>query len=137
MLDNGCNRDCPTVASGAARRVWLLSRFGAKRGMLSAPLSIVEINLKALDGSPPYSTNKVGWRDVDREQRTIVEVMRGLSYRGSEVRVSTGQLLRPMQCPKSPVDTQMWRWKLAFSQNWRWPAYFNELETRAALAVLT
>ena len=86
---------------------WLLSRFGAKWGLQEAPLSKEEIDLKALDASRPTSNDEVMWREVDREQRAVVEVMRGLSYRGSEVCVSTGQLLRPMQYPSSPVDARL------------------------------
>ena len=65
-------------------------------------------------------------RDFTLEEELVVQIFRGMSHRGSEVRVATGEILRPLQWPRRPVNVEYWKWK----------AHINELEARGALAAL-
>ena len=42
---------------------------------------------------------------------------RGCIYKGSDVRVSTGQLYDPTVWPRISVDARLWKWKVAVSYN--------------------
>ena len=51
-------------------------------------------------------------------QRLVLRHMRGLSSRGSDVRLSTGALLTPGAGRVQSVQSNLWRWRSAF--NWQW-----------------
>ncbi len=60
------------------------------------------------------------------KEELLFQIFRGTSHRGSEVRVVTGEILRPLQWPRRPINVEYWKWK----------AHINELEARGALAAL-
>ena len=77
-----------------------------------------------------------GTRGFSVEQSLVLDVMRGTSTKGSDVRISTGELFNPSGWPRMPVPAKWWRWRTAVQFKWQADAHINELEMRAFLSAL-
>ena len=53
------------------------------------------------------------------------------NHSGSDVRISTGQLLNPRAYPRQPVNSSWWTWRPVFSVKWSSPDHINLLELRS------
>ena len=82
------------------------------------------------------TTLRPSTRGLTLEEELVFQIFRGMSHRGSEVRVATGEILRPLQWPRRPVNVEYWRWRNVIKIHWKWKAHINELEARGALAAL-
>ena len=73
--------------------------------------------------------------ESNMEADVVQHFHRQCIYRGSDVRLSTGVLMRPNAWPRQSFPTGRWKWKtiLSFGQK---GAHINVLELRAALATL-
>ena len=52
-------------------------------------------------------------------------------HTGSDIRVSTGQVLNPKTFPRQSVDSVWWAWQPAFKVRWNEAEHINALEIRA------
>ena len=56
-------------------------------------------------------------------------------HRGSDVRLTTGELMKPSRVTRTSIDHRLWKWEAQLSFEWKNKnAHINELELRAALA---
>eukprot|EP00971_Amphidinium_carterae_P211389 4194179-Amphidinium_carterae.2 len=74
-------------------------------------------------------------RGVSEEERLVLQLMRMVTARGSDVRLSTGQLAHPEAFQCGSLDPRWWTWRvlLAFPLK---EEHINVLELRAVLAML-
>ena len=79
---------------------------------------------------PSIASSSRGWTS---EEMLVVELLRGVDHKGSDVRLSTGQLISPSCWPRVPIDPGFWNWQLAMKWRWSGPEHINVLEARAAL----
>ena len=59
--------------------------------------------------------------------------LRRAEYRGSDVRLDTGMLLRPERAPRITINPHLWVWSSKLAWRWQHPAHINLLEMRACL----
>ena len=66
----------------------------------------------------------------------MLNFLRGVEHRGSDVRLDTGCQMRPNVWPRQSLDPDLWIWQTAAFYPWKQEAHINELEARACLAQL-
>jgi hypothetical protein len=85
---------------------------------------------------PELEDDEAIWRGWTVEERLIVEHLRGVDHRGSDVRLDTGQLMTPSSWPRRALKPKLWKWGLKVKWKWTWDAHINVLEARAVLAAM-
>jgi len=108
---------------------WVRSHLAVAWGLLADPVAIEE--LKSRGGDARKKARAWESRGFCQEQSLVLEHMRSVSSKGSDVRISTGSLFHPSGWPRVPVDTRLWRWRTVVQFSWREGAHINELELRA------
>jgi hypothetical protein len=78
----------------------------------------------------------VTWREWPADRRLVLEFLSRVSHKGSDVRITTGQVMDPAMWPRAAIDPAMWAWQLVVKWSWEWTAHINILEGRAALAMM-
>ena len=63
-------------------------------------------------------------------------LLRAASHRGGDIRITTGDLLRPDTWPRRAVPSAMWNWKVCLSFKWQQSEHINSLEVRSFLSTL-
>ena len=58
------------------------------------------------------------------------------NHTGSDVRITTGEIIRPKAVRRAGVDAICWRWKQVYSTRWQYSHHINALEMRALLLAL-
>ena len=88
-------------------------------------LHVVESDLSA---KPPLLS-----RELDDQEKMVWWIMSHSDHKGTDVRLSAGQLMKPSRIPRQGVNTLWWTWKdqLSFEFADR-SAHINEKELRAA-----
>ena len=87
--------------------------------------------------SPPAETTTlpdVHWRGWSLEERLVVDHLRSVDHRGSDVRLDAGTLMSPSSWPRRSLRPHLWRWQTKFA--WSWTSvheHINLLEARATL----
>ncbi len=75
--------------------------------------------------------------NVQAEQVTIQDLhrclLRRVNHTGSDVRITTGQVLNPKAFPRQSVEAQWWKWRPLFAYRWKKKDHINGLELRAIL----
>ena len=71
-------------------------------------------------------------REYAQEQRVVALLMSRVGSKGTDVRVATGQFMRPSRLRHQSARADWWRWKKAFGCAGKKPAHINELEIRGA-----
>ena len=68
-------------------------------------------------------------------QQTVADLNRILGskarHTGSDVRISTGQILNPRTYPRQSVESLWWEWEQVFKVRWNLTEHINALEIRA------
>ena len=70
---------------------------------------------------------------MSEEVSLVLEILRNVTYRGSDVHVDTLSFYRPERLPKAAVDSRQWRWKICKGWPWKKAAHINVLEMEALL----
>ena len=78
-------------------------------------------------------------RSIGPEERLVLWLSCHADSRGSDVRITTGELFRPNKIGRQHIETKWWSWKVVAA--WAWcnddsQIHINELELRAALTEL-
>ena len=68
--------------------------------------------------------------------RIFHSLIRASDYRGSDVRLDAGELLRPHAFPRRSLDPGKWAWYTALAHRFNDEEHINILELRAALTAL-
>ena len=69
---------------------------------------------------PSESLRSLSLSEHIRTQKVLVrQLCRRVSHRGSDVRLNTGQLMRPDVWPRQPTDPSRWTWKQLHSLKWK------------------
>ena len=82
----------------------------------------------------PPDAGEVAWRGWNLEQRLVVDHLRSVDHRGSDVRLDAGTLMAPSSWPRRSLRPHLWKWQVKFA--WRWTSqgeHINLLEARATL----
>ena len=66
------------------------------------------------------------------ERLTLNELLRSADYRGSDVRMDTGELMKTNQWPRRSIDPAKWTWYLILAHPYKDSEHINLLEVRAA-----
>lgn len=59
-----------------------------------------------------------------------------VNHTGSDVRVTTGQIMAPKAFPRQSASPQWWDWKPVFNSRWQTQEHINLLEMRAIMLAL-
>ena len=70
------------------------------------------------------------------ELRAVNSLIRGSDYRGSDVRLDSGELLRPAIWPRRSIDPARWEWFPVLGHQFRDKEHITLLEVRAAHTAL-
>ena len=93
---------------------------------MEAPIDVEE--LKSRTGNKKRRAPETSlWesRGYCEEQVLVLEHMRSVSTKGSDVRMSTGLLFHPSGWPRVPVNTELWRWHTVMQFSWRESVHIN------------
>lgn len=63
---------------------------------------------------------------------TLNALLRSADYRGSDVRLDTGEMMRPSQWPRRSIDPAKWVWYPVMAHPYHDSEHINLLEVRAA-----
>ena len=73
----------------------------------------------------------------DSQQRYIQDLNRYLltrtNHTGSDIRISTGEILNPKAHPRQAVEANWWHWLPSFRVTWKIREHINKLELRSIL----
>ena len=92
-----------------------------------------DCGLVAQAGAIPDVSEERGFSEAEA---LLLQLWRGITHRGSDVRLTTGEPMRPSQFPRQSIDPRWWQWRTLVRAQWREHAHINELEARAALMAL-
>ena len=53
--------------------------------------------------------------DPDLERRLVRTFIRGVNHKGSDVRITTGELYHPNAWPRSSAQASLWKWRTILS----------------------
>jgi hypothetical protein len=131
----------PAVRSGALKT----SASTVSRKMLISRGLQVELILPAVRLGlsfllPDVSTEAGELTGVSRgwtpEQQLVVEHLRGVDHRGSDVRLDAGTLMSPSAWPRRSLRPELWRWQTKYFWGWRDKNsdHINILEAYACLS---
>ena len=118
---------------------WLLGHLAAELRYLERVPSRCEIrsgDVRALVCTAPCASPASGGshhRAYDDEQRLALWLMARVGSKGSDVRLSSGELCRPGHIKYMGTNVNWWQWETCFGCGWKEPAHINELEVRASL----
>ena len=121
---------------------FLLSTLALQLGFLESMPSRRDVREKAASArvtgsharrvAPPPGRDR-GYSDG---QRLVAWHLAQVGSRGSDVRLTTGQLSQPSRIRYQNIDVRLWTWKVVRGFRWKREAHINELEARAGLADL-
>ena len=70
------------------------------------------------------------------EKLLLHNLVRSADYRGSDVRLDSGELYRPAAWPRRSIDTGKWVWYTIVAHEYTKPEHINVLELRSTLLAL-
>ena len=73
---------------------------------------------------------------IELEQRLFHSLVRAADYRGSDVRLDSGELYRPATWLRRSIDVARWVWYNVVAHEFVHPEHINALEIRATLLML-
>ena len=121
------------VAAALCRRfVTRVNYSQLTRRMGLSPGSILAPHLEA-----PLSRGiSYGFRDGKTE--ATVEMLNRIllartNHTGSDVRISTGEILNPKAAVRQSIEADWWKWEHVFQTRWKQPDHINLLELRSIL----
>ena len=117
----------------------LISARGVSRGFCSEVLNVTGIRSTsegAVDQPAIAARLAKEGRGWSPAQALVAEHLRGLDHRGSDLRMTTGTLMRPSCWPRMSTNHGLWTWINALRTSWSAAAHINELELRAVLLSL-
>ena len=146
---------CALVGNSFACSVvaYIFAHWAVQQGYLTAVPSVEEMRRRggdwtgaraALHTDVPDSEaagklclKKVGDEEQqDPSAELVMELIRRADPRGSDVRLDSGDLMRPDCWPRKPVDVSRWTWRTVAVWKWASPSLITALEPRGALAAL-
>ena len=128
----GMTQQCEIVAA-------LCSARAAAIGYVEKVLHVGELRTHREVFPDPLAVAKklkIEGRGWTPQQALVAEHLRAADHRGSDVRLSSGTMLKPSCWPRMAADESLWKWKTALKTKWQSVAHINELELRAVLLSL-
>ena len=113
---------------------WLVSQLLLGRGWLDTPPSLDQCHQ-----GWPREEAEGGSASLPTSQEMVGNMMRYAQHRGSDIRITTGELLRPDAWPRRAIPSTLWQWKAVLAFPWKdgqGSEHINALELRAYLATL-
>ena len=118
---------------------WLLAQLAVHVGLMSRMPTRAELrdgSAKRLVAPEPEVLDGSGGtaeRRYSLEEQMVVFLTSRCGSRGSDVRLSTGELAAPSNIRFKTMRPEWWSWKSRISTGWRRASHINVLETQAAL----
>ena len=76
-------------------------------------------------------------RNLTPDVALVWWLMSRADHRGSDVRLSSGEIMRPSRIPRMGIESGWWHWKAKLTMPWKdLSAHINEKEARAAFVEL-
>ncbi|CAK0841845.1 unnamed protein product [Prorocentrum cordatum] len=104
---------------------WLLGHLAVKWQFLA---SVPSVDLLRESARPVAVSAFCSSRGFAPEQALVLDVMRSTSTKGSDVRISTGELVSSSGWPRLPIPANLRRWSVALQFSWQQTAHINELD---------
>ena len=83
----------------------------------------------------PISRSLAYGHSLGKEDKTVLDLNRYLltrtNHTGSDIRISTGEVLNPKAHPRQGVEAGWWQWLPSFKVRWRIQEHINKLELRS------
>ena len=121
---------------------WLFGGLAAQLGYLSRAPTFEELRDKRVypllvqRSSQVWSGVPLRW-EASLPARLSRWLLARVDARGSDIRLCTGELLKPHRVSREAVNPRLWRWRAQMSWTWRRAdAHINELEAIAVLVQL-
>ena len=115
---------------------WLASHLAVAWGYRDSVVSFEEIRSRRDLGGAASGPSQLASRGFSDEQLLVLEQLRSVDSKGSDVRVDTGRLFDPSGWPRQPVDVGLWKWQVLFGYAFERTGHINELELRGMLSAL-
>ena len=109
-------------------------RFGPQAGDFAEANSFRD--LLGLRPNIPKGTLADSAQKLTNEEFLILNYLRIVSLRGSDVRFDTGVPYSPRELARRPIDPSSWIWKVFLSYKWKQSGHINVLEAVAVLDLL-
>ena len=119
---------CVTVA-------WLVGQWGVACGFLDTAPSLNDLmdrSRREQEGTEQRDLDD----NFDDGQLMVSMLSRHADHKGSDVRLSTGEVFRPCIWPRQGINPGWWQWKVVVAYKWNWKEHINPLEGRAILSML-
>ena len=107
--------------------------FGASVWMVVVTVAVVSAMYRLV---MQWITDGSGGSGLSEEELLILFFVRHADHRGSDVRITTGEVFRSATWPRQAVDPDLWKWKVAIACKWAWEEHINPLEGRANLSMM-
>ena len=92
----------------------------------------LHVNASSAVGRPRHQRNQ-----LPPEEALVWWLMSRSDHRGSDVRLTTGEIMKPSRISRQGVDSTWWNWKSQLTVHWEdTECHINEKECRAALTEL-
>ena len=114
-------------------RTWS-EKFGPQAGCVPEACSLRELLGMRPIPSPACLADPA--QKLSNEQFLILNYLRLVSHRGSDVRFDTGVPYSPHELARRPIDPSSWIWKVFLSYRWKQSGHINVLEAAAVLDLL-
>jgi len=107
----------------------LALRMGLAPGFRASLRTVAPLGKSLLYGTPSKALIQL---DGDPEQLNRL-LLRRTNHTGSDVRVTSGEVMNSKVFPRQSVQAKWWHWEPLFSQRWKRKAHINVLELEALL----
>ena len=120
---------------------WLLAQLAVHIGLMSRMLTRAESrdgSAKQLVAPEPEVLDGSGGtaeRSYSLEEQMVVFLTSCCGSKGSDVRLSTGELSAPSNIRFKTMRPEWWSWKSCISTGWRRSSHIHVLETQAAFSI--
>ena len=113
---------------------WFLARWAKAAGYLSSIPNVW--SLRSCSVSVASLNSLTSAEHVEAQKVLVKQMCRRATHRGSDVRLDTGQCMRPDVRRTAPTDPSCWTWKMLHSWKWKHSGHITELEMLSALTAI-
>jgi hypothetical protein len=114
---------------------WLLGHLAVAWRHLGNAASFADLRAVAAGGTRQLASD-CGLREgLTVEQRLVGWLASHADQKGTDVRITTGELMKASRVKRQHIAAHWWRWRVTLSFSWKVKGqHINELESRAALS---
>ena len=113
---------------------WLVAHWGKASGYLTAIPDLLSLRSCCESAENLHSLTLT--EHIEAQKVLVKQLCRRATHRGSDVRLDTGQFMKPDVWPRAPTDPSRWAWKILHSWRWKHDGHITELEMLSALTAI-